>query len=280
MYQPRMQKKQRPQAVWKQPRTRSPSDDARDLVARREHRADELVADREAGLDLHAAVVDVQVGPADAGRLDPHDRVVGGLELGLGLVLDAHLVGRLERDRSHVGETIHMASKAVLITGCSTGIGRKTAEHLAERGWTVYATARRPESIADLEQKGCRTLALDVTDEDSMQAAVTRGRGGRGRGRRARQQRRLQPVGRRRGGPDGPGAAPVRDERLRPAADVPARPARHAPPGLGQDREHLVDGRPARLPRRRDLPRHEVRGRGDQRRDALGGARTSASTWS
>ena len=65
-----------------------------------------------------------------------------------------------------------MASKAVLITGCSTGIGRKTAEHLAGKGWTVYATARRPESIADLEQKGCRTLALDVTDEASMQAAV------------------------------------------------------------------------------------------------------------
>jgi NADP-dependent 3-hydroxy acid dehydrogenase YdfG len=66
-----------------------------------------------------------------------------------------------------------MASKAVLITGCSTGIGRKTAEHLAQNGWTVYATARRPESIADLEGKGCKTLALDVTDESSMQAAVS-----------------------------------------------------------------------------------------------------------
>ncbi|HYH59311.1 MAG TPA: oxidoreductase [Thermoleophilaceae bacterium] len=65
-----------------------------------------------------------------------------------------------------------MASKAVLITGCSTGIGRKTAEHLAGRGWTVYATARRPETLADLEAKGCRTLALDVTDEASMRAAV------------------------------------------------------------------------------------------------------------
>src|SRR3954447_26263078 len=63
-------------------------------------------------------------------------------------------------------------SKAVLITGCSTGIGRATAEHLAEKGWTVYATARRPESIQDLEAKGCRTLALDVTDEASMQNAV------------------------------------------------------------------------------------------------------------
>jgi NADP-dependent 3-hydroxy acid dehydrogenase YdfG len=64
------------------------------------------------------------------------------------------------------------ASRAVLITGCSTGIGRATAEHLAEQGWTVYATARRPESIADLEAKGIRTIALDVTDEASMQEAV------------------------------------------------------------------------------------------------------------
>ncbi len=63
-------------------------------------------------------------------------------------------------------------SKAVLITGCSTGIGRATAQRLATHGWTVYATARRPESIADLQDAGCRTLALDVTDEDSMQAAV------------------------------------------------------------------------------------------------------------
>lgn len=63
-------------------------------------------------------------------------------------------------------------SEAVLITGCSTGIGRATAERLAGRGRTVYATARRPEAIADLEAKGCRTLALDVTDEASMQAAV------------------------------------------------------------------------------------------------------------
>jgi NAD(P)-dependent dehydrogenase (short-subunit alcohol dehydrogenase family) len=63
-------------------------------------------------------------------------------------------------------------SKAVIVTGCSSGIGRATAERLARAGYTVYATARRPESIADLEAAGCKTLALDVNSEESMQAAV------------------------------------------------------------------------------------------------------------
>jgi NAD(P)-dependent dehydrogenase (short-subunit alcohol dehydrogenase family) len=63
-------------------------------------------------------------------------------------------------------------SKAVLITGCSSGIGRASALRLAGSGWTVYASARRVESIEDLADAGCHTLALDVTDEQSMQAAV------------------------------------------------------------------------------------------------------------
>jgi len=60
----------------------------------------------------------------------------------------------------------------VLITGCSTGIGRATAERLAGSGLTVYATARKLDSIEDLKSSGCRTLALDVTDEESMRAGV------------------------------------------------------------------------------------------------------------
>ncbi len=62
--------------------------------------------------------------------------------------------------------------KAAIVTGAARGIGRATAEHLAKKGWPVYATARRVESVADLEGAGCRTLALDVTDEASMQTAV------------------------------------------------------------------------------------------------------------
>jgi NAD(P)-dependent dehydrogenase (short-subunit alcohol dehydrogenase family) len=65
-----------------------------------------------------------------------------------------------------------VASKSVLITGCSSGIGHATAERLHADGWKVYATARRAEVIADLKELGCETLSLDVTSEESMAAAV------------------------------------------------------------------------------------------------------------
>jgi NAD(P)-dependent dehydrogenase (short-subunit alcohol dehydrogenase family) len=63
-------------------------------------------------------------------------------------------------------------SKAVLITGCSSGIGWATAKRLSEVGWRVYATARNVEKITPLEENGCKLLPLDVTDEDSMRRAV------------------------------------------------------------------------------------------------------------
>ena len=63
-------------------------------------------------------------------------------------------------------------SRAVLITGCSTGIGRASAVRLVRGGYPVYATARRLETIKDLADQGCTTLALDVCDEASIRAAV------------------------------------------------------------------------------------------------------------
>jgi NAD(P)-dependent dehydrogenase (short-subunit alcohol dehydrogenase family) len=63
-------------------------------------------------------------------------------------------------------------SRAVLITGCSSGIGHATAERLIAGGWKVYATARNADAISDLAGLGATTLALDVTDEQSMSEAV------------------------------------------------------------------------------------------------------------
>lgn len=58
----------------------------------------------------------------------------------------------------------------VLITGCSTGFGRAAAVELTKRGHDVVATARRLEAIDDLDVAA--TAALDVTDADSVRAAV------------------------------------------------------------------------------------------------------------
>ncbi|MBI2748431.1 MAG: SDR family NAD(P)-dependent oxidoreductase [Burkholderiales bacterium] len=62
-------------------------------------------------------------------------------------------------------------TESILITGCSSGIGAALAREFHRRGHTVYATARRVESLASLQQAGLRTLALDVNDDASIAAA-------------------------------------------------------------------------------------------------------------
>ncbi|WP_211827613.1 SDR family oxidoreductase [Kistimonas asteriae] len=62
--------------------------------------------------------------------------------------------------------------KTVLITGCSTGIGRALSISLCRHGFNVWATARNPESIADLKQSGIKTAVLDVTDSQQVDALV------------------------------------------------------------------------------------------------------------
>ena len=63
-------------------------------------------------------------------------------------------------------------TEPVLITGCSSGIGRAAAASLRGAGLRVYATARRAETLADLAARGIATLPLDVTDETSITEAV------------------------------------------------------------------------------------------------------------
>src|SRR5580704_4474248 len=66
-------------------------------------------------------------------------------------------------------------TKAVLITGCSTGIGRAAAHLFASRGWGVTATMRRPEDAGDLAAAGdVRVEPLDVVDLASVDRAVAR----------------------------------------------------------------------------------------------------------
>jgi NAD(P)-dependent dehydrogenase (short-subunit alcohol dehydrogenase family) len=72
------------------------------------------------------------------------------------------------------GGPLRSPSCAVLVTGCSSGIGRATAMRLHRAGYPVYATARRVQVLDDLAAAGMTALALDVTDEASMAAAVAR----------------------------------------------------------------------------------------------------------
>ncbi|MES1942563.1 short chain dehydrogenase [Salinisphaera sp. PC39] len=60
----------------------------------------------------------------------------------------------------------------VVITGCSTGIGHALAAAFAAHGDTVVATARNPDTLADLAEAGCDTLALDVTDEVAVEQCL------------------------------------------------------------------------------------------------------------
>ena len=64
--------------------------------------------------------------------------------------------------------------KTVLITGCSSGIGAALAREFARRGLRVYASARRPQTLAPLESDGITGLALDVDDDASISAALAR----------------------------------------------------------------------------------------------------------
>lgn len=62
--------------------------------------------------------------------------------------------------------------KTALVTGASSGIGKATVEKLISAGATVYAAARRVEKMTELEKIDARVIGMDVTDENSLIAAV------------------------------------------------------------------------------------------------------------
>jgi NAD(P)-dependent dehydrogenase (short-subunit alcohol dehydrogenase family) len=62
--------------------------------------------------------------------------------------------------------------RSILITGCSTGIGRCAAEGMKARGWRVFATARKPADIETLAALGLEALYLDYAEPDSIEAAA------------------------------------------------------------------------------------------------------------
>jgi NAD(P)-dependent dehydrogenase (short-subunit alcohol dehydrogenase family) len=64
--------------------------------------------------------------------------------------------------------------KTVLITGCSSGIGRATALAFLDEEWEVYATARNPADIETLGERGCDISTLDVTDDGDVERVVSR----------------------------------------------------------------------------------------------------------
>lgn len=66
----------------------------------------------------------------------------------------------------------HPAAGPVLITGCSSGLGRAAAIIFRSAGFDTFATARDPSQLDGLRALGCHTLALDVTSEDARRNAV------------------------------------------------------------------------------------------------------------
>lgn len=64
--------------------------------------------------------------------------------------------------------------KVVLITGASAGMGKETAKLLADCDYKVYGVARRVDKMQDLERSGVNVLHMDVANEQSMSAVVSR----------------------------------------------------------------------------------------------------------
>jgi NAD(P)-dependent dehydrogenase (short-subunit alcohol dehydrogenase family) len=77
--------------------------------------------------------------------------------------------------------SVKTALKTALVTGASAGIGEATVKRLMADGYVVYAAARRLDRMAPLAASGARVIALDLTDDASIVAAVEQVRNDAGR---------------------------------------------------------------------------------------------------
>ncbi|GGJ01545.1 SDR family oxidoreductase [Halopseudomonas pertucinogena] len=74
-----------------------------------------------------------------------------------------------------------MSKPVALITGCSSGIGQALAQVCLDEGYTVYATARNPDSLTPLTSRGAIAVTLDVNQPDLIAACAQRLRNEAGR---------------------------------------------------------------------------------------------------
>lgn len=63
-------------------------------------------------------------------------------------------------------------TKTMLITGCSSGIGKALALEAKQQGYRVFATARKEADLAQLQQLGLETITLEMTNPDSIKQAL------------------------------------------------------------------------------------------------------------
>ncbi len=68
----------------------------------------------------------------------------------------------------------NVENRNVIVTGCSSGIGQATAEHLRSRGWRGFPSARKTEDLERLQASGFECIAMEMAESDSVKAGFKR----------------------------------------------------------------------------------------------------------